>query len=217
MNNQIGHTPAQSVLFKKEELDIEYQRNLEKLNKIEIIINKILDKNLATIDIGDVLRQLLSELDNYIPKYCILLNNLRTYLKIKINNLKLYEDSNLYEKNQNIKKERINIIHKKFNNIENNYFNCKNFEPVQMKLYYDELKECHNEYMNLYNYFEKDIKNYNMNNIIDKNDLDNLKDLINITLDNMKGLLSKIQSNDIYNKILIILKNSSLSIKEENE
>ena len=43
MNHQIDHSPVQSVLLRKEELDIEFYRNYGKMKELEKIISNILE------------------------------------------------------------------------------------------------------------------------------------------------------------------------------
>ena len=87
-----------------------------------------------------------------------MLTNLRNSLKSKIEKLKKKEEYT-NKKNANLIKEKIKEIYQRFGNIKQNYLLNNNFQIIQMKSYFEELKSCHNIFLDLYKYFDKENKN----------------------------------------------------------
>jgi len=167
-NNQINHNNINNVFLKKEELDIEFQRNSEKLKIFQNFINKCLDRYKGHLSELNILNQLLTNCDKYMNKFCQLFGKLREEFRNKLERLKNYNDSTLIKNKENMAKSNLQKIYLKMNNIKVNYYENKNFEPSKMQNYYNDLKDCHKEYLDLYSIFSSDIDKNNIN-FINKN------------------------------------------------
>ena len=196
MKNQIIHTPIESVFFNKEKLDIEYQRNEEKLKKFEEMSTKYF-KTVNTLYI------LCKSFYSFTEGMCKFFNNIKINLDKKLSFLysgKLSE----FEQKQEIIVSKIIKLKQNYDNIKNNYFQSNNFNAKLIQKYFDELKQNHKQFIQIYKYSENDLQKYdNLLNVLNNNNV-NLNDLAKFVekiMNDLNPILEQFLKYDIYNKL----------------
>ena len=193
MKNQIVHRPIEAVFFNKEKLDIEYQRNKEKLKKFEEISNKYF-KILSTLYF------IYKSFHSFSEGMCKFLSNLKNKLDKKLSLLypgKLKEFEEKYE----IINSTLLKLKDNYENIQKNYFQKNNFNAKLIKNYFYDLKKNHEQFIKIYKYSETDLQKYE-NVIKDQNkdniNLHNLISFVDNTVKKLNPILEEFLKNETY-------------------
>ena len=110
-----------------------------------------------------------------------------------------------FEKKQEIINSKIIKLKQNYDNIKNNYFQTKNFNAKLIQKYFDELKQNHQEFIQIYKYSENDLQKYEnllkeqSNNNINLNDLAKFVEQI---MKDLNPILEQLFKYDIYIKLI---------------
>ena len=200
LNNQISHTPIEKVFLSKEHLDVELGRDSNKLNDLKKNIDNFFSNNKKGLSQQqyNTINASLQKFKDFIKELFNIIDNFQKKLKTEIDNIekttKNFASTNLRE---NYVKSAFTEISNKFINIENNYCKNKDFQPTQMKSYYDELSEAYDGLTKLYDLVKSNSSKVNyvdeINSEYDKvkNKLIKAIDFVNNCSNNMRGLLNE--------------------------
>ena len=210
LDNQITHIPIDKVFVSKELLDVELNRHITKLvyfkKNIEEYFNDLKKLNKAKTEF-DNLNETLQKFKDFMVELFKILKNFENKLKNEIDYIKKASEV-IASKNikENYVKSNLSLLSNKFVNIENNYSKNIKFEPSQMKEYYNQLSEAHEEFAKLNEYFNSNnSSNNNIEEIDDtsnkiKNKLNNGINTLKICSDNIKKLFNNVIDNQKVNK-----------------
>ena len=203
INNQIDHTPSEKIFLRKEHFDVEFNRDLEKLNEIKRNIDEFFtnnnNKNINLNDYNELketvsllkkfTKQLIEAIDDFQKKIKICLENIQNkYKNISVNNLK-EEHVRAHTKE----------LYTQFKIIEKNYYNCQTFHPSQLKFYYENLSSAYNDCKKLNDLIMKNKSKNNYSSEI-SGECSKFKNILNNAINQVKGC------KDNFDKLLNDLK-----------
>ena len=188
INNQINHNPNDKIFLRKEHFDTEFVRDCKKMIYLKIKIDEYFSEKKKNFQIDyNSLFQIITKFMEFSSE---LVNFIDEIFKKIMKSMDNIEPKNIYSINIRLREDKVRQyftkISKNLKMIENNYHFSKEFLPVQLKSYHD----------NLFSVYD-DIRK--LNELIEKSK-------------SMKFSSSKIE--DEYNKIKNIL-NNAISVVED--
>lgn len=185
LNNQITHTPIDKVFLSKEHLDVEFNRDFDKLNELNQDI-ELFFNNYKKETIQFNYNEILNTYKDFIKELNTILNNFLT--KVKAEFEKFEKNSKNFSKinmRENFVRETLSNIYNRFANIEKNYSKCPNFEPTKMKSYYDELSSAYDDFSKL-NDMIRSNNNRNIKTGDTNEGFNKIKNKISVAINQMK-------------------------------
>ena len=189
IQNQINHTPSDKAFLRKEHLDVEFQRDCEKINKIQKNIDELFNKNKNDMFQNgyNSIYEMYAKFLESVKDFSNFLENFKNKIQIAMNNIQNRSKNAGFGilKEDNIRKN-FKEIKSKFQMIDTKYYKNKDFLPTQLKSYYESLYSGYSECQK-FNKFLED--NKSKNNIASEigDDCYKIKNILNTAINSVKG------------------------------